>query len=98
MTKNDLDTLVGEESTQGYGIAKFGSLLDNGSYYWLATSYSNTNLWRVDGGNSNVAGINLSYNTSYGVRSEFIFFCMFMFAGSTQGRPLQFSKINSVPN
>ena len=69
MTKNDLDTLVGEESTHGYGIARFGSLLDNGSNYWLATAYSSTYLWRVDGGNSYVHGFNYnSSNTSYGVR------------------------------
>ena len=30
-----------------------------------------------------------SYNTLYGVCTEFRFLCMFMFAGSTQGRPLQ---------
>ena len=82
MTKNDLDTLVGEESTHGYGIARFGSLLDNGSYYWLATANGSTALWRVDGGDSIVYGYAtyISSNTSYGVRSEFIFFCMFMFA------------------
>ena len=92
MTKNDLDTLVGEESSSGYGLARFGSLLDNGTYYWLATAYYSTYLWRVDGGGSYVYGHSTSYNTSYGVRSEFIFFCMFMFAGSTQGRPLQAQK------
>ena len=71
MTKNDLDTLVGEESTSEYGLARFGSLLDKGTYYWLATAGNSTSLWRVDGGGSNVYGDNAntySYNTSYGVR------------------------------
>ena len=69
MTKNDLDTLVGEETTSEYSIARLGSLLDNGTYYWLATACYSTLLWRVDGGYSYVYGFYTnSFNTSYGVR------------------------------
>ena len=72
MNKDDIDKIVGEVTDGGYNIEKYGSLLVNETYYWLATSSDTTVLWRIDGGRNDVygSGYLYSYNISYGIRAK----------------------------
>ena len=68
MNKEDIDKLVGETTTNQYGIAKYGSLLHNNTQYLLASARDSNLLWRVDGNNGTV--YNDYNNTTRGVRPK----------------------------
>ena len=65
MNKEDIDKLVGETTTNQYGIAKYGSLLHNNTWYWLASAHSSNYLWAVDG---RTGPLDHRINTAMGVR------------------------------
>ena len=65
MTKDDLDKVIGETTTSGFGIKRYGSLVFNDTYYWLATAGSGSSMWFVGGSNGYVSS---STNATYGVR------------------------------
>lgn len=63
--KSDLEKVIGEEITYGFGIRRYGSLVDNGTYYWLATAYYGSSVWSVYG---NYGGVYNFTNATCGVR------------------------------
>lgn len=66
MNKDDLDKVIGETTTSGFGIRRYGSLVFNDTFYWLATAHNGSNVWYVNGDGGNVSsGTNA---TTYGVR------------------------------
>ena len=68
MNKEDIDKLVGETTTNNYGLAKFGSLLHNNTWYLLASANGSLGLWNVNGHNGTVYIDNI--NTTMGVRPK----------------------------
>ena len=68
MNKEDIDKLVGETTTSGYGIARYGSLLHNNTWCLLASAGSSGILWIVNG-NGGTVNANY-YNTTMGVRPK----------------------------
>ena len=68
MNKEDIDKLVGETTTSGYGIARYGSLLHNNTYYWFASANNSNSLWYVRGNYGTVDGY--GNNTTMGVRPK----------------------------
>ena len=68
MNKEDIDKLVGETTTHGYGLTQYGSLLHNNTYYWLASAYYSNNLWSVYGDYGTVRSN--GNNTTMGVRPK----------------------------
>ena len=65
MTKDDLDKVIGETTTNNFGIRRYGSLVFNDTFYWLATARNGSYMWFVNGYFGNV---NDSTNATYGVR------------------------------
>ena len=68
MNKEDIDKLVGETTTNQYGLAKYGSLLHNNTQYLLASASSSNSLWYVNGSDGTV--YNDYNNTTRGVRPK----------------------------
>ena len=65
MDKDDLDKVIGETTTNGFGIRRYGSLVFNDTFYWLATAYSGSGMCVVYGYYGSVFD---STNATYGVR------------------------------
>ena len=67
MNKEDIDKLVGETTSYNYGLARFGSLLHNNTYYWLASASNGSRLWHVNDNGTVRSDYN---NTTMGVRPK----------------------------
>lgn len=66
MTKDDLDKVICETTTNDFGIRRYGSLVFNDTCYWLATAYDSSHIWNVRAYYGSV--INYAQYLSFGVR------------------------------
>ena len=64
MNKDDIDKIVGEVTKSQYDLSKFGSLLHNKTYYYLASRNDGHYLWNVRG------DVYIACNTSHGIRAK----------------------------
>ncbi len=67
MAKADIDKILGETSVGNTSLRKCGSLLDNNTYYYLATVCYSERLWFVDG---HYGAVNNRSNMLLGVRPK----------------------------
>ena len=71
MNKDDIDKIVGKVTAHHYSLTRYGSLLVNETYYWLATESNNTSLWCIDKGGTIYNYVYSSTrNTSWGIRAK----------------------------
>ena len=75
MNKDDIDKIVGEVTAHNYSLTRYGSLLVNETYYWLASEYTESSIWNIDGKSFNLYGgtvyyNNNNYNKFYGIRAK----------------------------
>ncbi len=69
VTKADIEKALGATSSlsYNYNLRNYGSLFDNGTYYWLATANNSNSLWFVGGNNGALIYI---YGSTNGVRPK----------------------------